>query len=205
MRIDLAATKTNLFRVRKTLALAHEGFELLDEKRRILINELNTIIHIAERLEGQTDDLLRQAYSLVDQAMVRMGRKRLEELSFSIDITHALSISQKRVMGVNVPTISLSTTQNPPYYSPREVSLVVDEVIAAFKAITVKLSELAEKKIAILRLTKEVQKTIRKVNALQKIYIPYYAEASKYISDRLDEESRDAFSMLKIIKERLRQ
>ena len=205
MRINLAATKSNLFRVKKTLALAHEGFELLDEKRRILINELNNIIHIAESLEYQTDELLREAYALTDQAMVLVGRKRLEALSFSVDITHALSISQKRVMGVNVPAIALVTTQNPPYYSPREVGLVVDEVIAKFKEVTEKLAELAGKKIAILRLAKEVQKTIRKVNALQKIYIPYYAAASKSISDRLDEESRDAFSMLKMIKERLRQ
>ena len=205
MRINLAATKTNLFRVKKTLSLAHEGFKLLDEKRRILINELNAIIDTAERLEREADELLREGYALVNRSVVLMGRSRLESLSFSIDITHVLSIAQKRVMGVNVPAIDLKTTQHPPYYSPREVNLIVDEVIAKFREIIAKLSGLAEKKIAILRLAKEVQKTIRKVNALQKVYIPYYAAASKYISERLDEESRDAFSMLKIIKERLRQ
>ena len=205
MRVNLAATKTNLLSVKKTLTLAHEGFELLDEKRRILINELNTIIHIAERLERETDALLTEGYALVDKAVVLMGRQRLEALSFSIDINHSLTIAQKRVMGVNVPAINLRTVENPPYYSPLEVSLIVDEIIAKFKEIIKKMAELAEKKIAILRLAKEVQKTIRKVNALEKIYIPYYASASKSISDRLDEESRDAFSMLKMIKARIRQ
>jgi V/A-type H+-transporting ATPase subunit D len=48
-----------------------------------------------------------------------------------------------------------------------------------------------------------VQKTVRKVNALEKIHLPFYRETLKYIAERLDEESRDAFSMLKNIKQKL--
>lgn len=204
MKVNLAATKTNLLKVKKSLALTHEGYELLDEKRKILIAELNTIIHIADQLERQVDEALAEGYRLVDKAIVTMGRKRLEELSFAIDIKNSLSISQKRVMGVSMPVIDLKVTENPPYYSPYEVSLYADEAILKFKEILRLISDLAEKKIAVLRIAKEVQKTIRKVNALEKIYIPYYEEALKFISDSLDEQSRDAFSMLKLIKKRLR-
>ncbi len=204
MKVNLAATKTNLLRVKKTLSLTHEGYELLDEKRKILINELNSIIHITERLEKQVDDALQEGYKLLDKAAVVMGRKRLEELSFSIDIKNSISVSQRRVMGVSIPLISLLTSEHPPYYSPYEVSLYVEEVISKFKDIVKLLAQLAEKKIASLRIAKEVQKTIRKVNALEKIYIPYYEESLKFIGDRLDEESRESFSMLKIIKKRLR-
>jgi V/A-type H+-transporting ATPase subunit D len=204
MKVNLAATKTNLLRVKKTLALTHEGYELLDEKRKILINELNTIIHITERLEKQVDDALQEGYRAVDKACVIMGRRRMEELSFSIDIKSSISISQRRVMGVSIPNIALQVIERPPYYSPYEVSLYVDEVIMKFKDIIKLLAQLAEKKIACLRIAKEVQKTIRKVNALEKIYIPYYEESLKFISDRLDEESRESFSMLKLIKKRLR-
>jgi len=59
---------------------------------------------------------------------------------------------------------------------------------------------LQKKKITLLRLAEEAQKTIRKVNALEKIHIPYYEDTVKYIADRIDEESRDSFSMLKLIK-----
>ncbi|MDD5155181.1 MAG: V-type ATP synthase subunit D [Candidatus Omnitrophica bacterium] len=204
MKVNLAATKTNLLRVKKTLTLTHEGYELLDEKRKILINELNTIIHITERLQKQVDEALQEGYRLVDNAIVVMGRRRMEELSFSIDIKNSISISQRRVMGVNIPVINLQTSDHPPYYSPYEVSLHVDEVILKFKDIVKSLAQLAEKKIASLRIAKEVQKTIRKVNALEKIYIPYYEESLKFISDRLDEESRESFSMLKLIKKKLR-
>lgn len=204
MKVNLAATKTNLIKVKKTLGLTHEGYELLDEKRKILISELNTIIHIADRLERQADEALGQGYKLVDKAAVVMGRKRVEELSFSMDIKNSLSISQKRVMGVTMPVIDLKAVENPPYYSPYEASLYVDEVILKFKEIVKLLAGLAQEKIAVLRIAKEVQKTIRKVNALEKVYIPYYEEALKFISDSLDEESRESFSMLKLIKKRLK-
>jgi len=200
MIIALAATKTNLLKVKKTLALTQEGYGLLDEKRRILLDELSSIIDRVDRYQEQVDSALAEAYSLVDKATVALGRKRMEELSFSVDIKSELSISQRRVMGVGVPVISLNVRDNPPYYSLHDVNLNVDEAISRFRDILKLLAALAEKKITLLRIAEEAQKTIRKVKALEKIYLPYYREAFKYIGDRLDEESRDAFAMLKLIK-----
>jgi V/A-type H+-transporting ATPase subunit D len=204
MKINIAATKTNLLKSKKLLSLTIEGHNLLDEKRRILINELTSIIHIVDKLQREVDAALQGAYGLVDKAVVLMGRKKLEELSFSIDIKTSLSISERRVMGVSLPVIGMSVKENPPYYSPHEVSFYVDEVIIKFKEILKLITQLAEKKIALIRIAKEVQKTIRKVKALEKIYLPFYEDSVKYISDRLDEDSREAFSMLKLIKERIR-
>ena len=203
MKINIAATKTNLLKSKKLLSLTQEGHALLDEKRRILINELTSIIHIVDRLQREVDSALHQAYSLVDKTVIIMGRKRLEEISFSIDIKTGLSISERRVMGVSLPVIDMKVRENPPYYSPHEVSFYVDEVIARFKEVLKLITQLAEKKIALIRIAKEVQKTIRKVNALEKIYLPFYEDSVKYITDRLDEDSREAFSMLKLIKERI--
>ncbi len=206
MKITLAATKSNLLKVKKSLALTQEGYELLDEKRRILLDELAGIIDSVDRYQAQVDSALAEAYGLVDKATVSLGRKRLEELSFSVDIKSELSISHRRIMGVAIPVINLSVKDNPPYYSLYEVNLNVDEAIARFKGIVKLLAALAEKKIALLRLAEEARKTIRKVKALEKVYLPYYREAFKYIGDRLDEESRDAFAMLKLIKrEKLKQ
>jgi V/A-type H+-transporting ATPase subunit D len=205
VKINIAATKTNLLKSKKLLSLTQEGHALLDEKRRILINELTSIIHIVDRLQREVDSALHQAYSLVDKTVIIMGRKRLEEISFSIDIKTGLSISERRVMGVSLPVIDMKVKENPPYYSPYEVSFYVDEVIARFKEVLKLITQLAEKKIALIRIAKEVQKTIRKVNALEKIYLPFYETSVKYIIDRLDEDSREAFSMLKLIKERIRE
>jgi len=206
MKVDLAATKTNLLKTKKSLALTAEGFDLLDEKRRILMAELTAVIDSVDQHQKEVDSALKEAYDLLDKVVVRTGRMRLEELSLAIDVKNSLDISQRRVMGVSVPVIELYTRENPPYYSSYDVNIYVDEVIQRFKSILKLLALLAEKKITLLRLAEEAQKTIRKVNALEKIYLPYYRQTLKSISDRLDEESREAFSMLKLIKkEKMRQ
>jgi V/A-type H+-transporting ATPase subunit D len=206
MKVDLAATKTNLLKTKKSLALTAEGFDLLDEKRRILMTELTAVIDSVDHHQKAVDNALKEAYDLLDKVVVRTGRMRLEELSLAIDVKTDLEISQRRVMGVSVPVIALSVRENPPYYSSYDVNIYVDEAIQRFKSVLKLLALLAEKKITLLRLAEEAQKTIRKVNALEKIYLPYYRQTLKSISDRLDEESREAFSMLKLIKKaKLRQ
>ncbi|MFA5430844.1 MAG: V-type ATP synthase subunit D [Candidatus Omnitrophota bacterium] len=203
MRVNVAATKTNLLKMRKSLDLTREGYELLDEKRRILINELTSLVRVMDRLQRQAYESLRLGYAALEQAVVAMGRRKVEELSLSVETEQTIRISQRRVMGVSLPVIDAKVKQNSPYFSCPGVSFYVDETITRFSSFVEILASLAEKKIAVLRLAREVKKTIRKVNALEKIYLPYYKDGVKYINDRLDEESRDAFSMLKIIKKNL--
>ena len=204
MKLNIAATKTNLLNIKKSLALTKEGYELLDEKRKILINELNSVIDIAEKLESDLNKLLKDAYATIDRGIVVMGRSRAESLSFAGGIKNELSISNRRVMGVDIPMIKLKITDNPPHHSPHGVSFYLEEAAVKFKEALKLIAQLAEKKIALLRISEEVFKTIRKVNALEKIYIPNYEDTFKNISERLDEEGRESFCMLKMIKARLR-
>jgi H(+)-transporting ATP synthase, vacuolar type, subunit D len=204
VKLNIAATKTNLLSVKKSLALTKEGYELLDEKRKILINELNAVIDIAENMEHDLNKMLKDAYATLDRGVVVMGRSRAEALSFAGGITNELSISNRRVMGVDIPMVKLKVTDNPPHHSPYGVSFYVEEATIKFKDALKLIAGLAEKKIALLRIAEEVFKTIRKVNALEKIYIPNYQDTFKNISERLDEEGRESFCMLKMIKARLK-
>ncbi|MFA5362686.1 MAG: V-type ATP synthase subunit D [Candidatus Omnitrophota bacterium] len=205
MKINIAATKTNLLNVKKSLEITREGYELLDQKRKILMSELSAIMHMADQLQAEFETALQKGYSLLDKAVVAAGRRKLEEISFSMDIKNDISLSQRKIMGVDIPVVSLVTLDHPPYYSPYDVSLSVEEVRLKFKEIVHLLAQVAEKRVALWRIARELQKTVRKVNALEKVYLPYYRNAFKYISERLDEESREAFSMLKLIKERMQQ
>ena len=201
---EIPATKSNLLKVKKQYSFIQEGHSLLDEKRKILMLELTSIVHVADKLQKDVDTALKQAYALVDKAAVMVGEKKLNELAMAVDIKNELSISGRAVMGVNLPMIRLNIRDNPPYYSALGVSMSVDEVIASFKEVMELLVRLAEKKIAFLRISRELQKTIRKVNALEKIHMPYYRANLKSITDRLEEESRESFFMLKLIKKRRR-
>lgn len=202
MKVNVPATKTNLFKMRKSLDLTREGHDLLDEKRRILLEELTALVDAVDRFQEESDNALRKAYAALDRSVVSMGRNRVEDISFSIDIKNELAITHRRIMGVHIPVIGLTVKERAPYFRSFDTSLSVDEAIRSFGEAVKVLAKLAEKKVALLRIAAEVQKTIRKVNALEKVYIPYYQEAVKYIGDRLDEESRDAFALLKMIKNR---
>ena len=85
MKLNIAATKTNLLIVKRSLELTREGYELLDEKRKILINELNAVIDIAENLESDLNKMLKDAYATIDRAVVVMGRSRAESLHQNLD------------------------------------------------------------------------------------------------------------------------
>ena len=171
MRLNIAATKTNLLSIKKSLALTKEGYELLDEKRKILINELNSVMDIVETLESDLEKMLKDAYATADRSLVVMGRAKAESLSFAGGIENELSISNRRIMGVDIPMVELKITDNPPHYSPYGVSFYLEETTVKFKKVLKLIAQLAEKRIALLRIAEEVFKTIRKVNALEKIYI----------------------------------
>jgi V/A-type H+-transporting ATPase subunit D len=205
MRVNIAATKTNLIRMKRGLSVTQEGYELLDEKRKILMVELASVIEDADKAQREADEMLKKAYEALEKAIVAMGRKKIEELSLSMDIQADLDISHRQVMGVSLPVIKVKVTENPPFYSPVGLHIMLDEAKARFAELLTLLASLAEERIALQRLAKEIQKTIRKVNALEKIHLPFYRDAVKYIGDRLDEETRDAFSMLKMIKGRLQK
>lgn len=202
MKVAVAATKSNLLKMKRSLELTREGHGLLDEKRKILLEEMTALVDSVDRHQRQVEELLRLAYAQMQQARIGMGSSRLRDVSLAVNIRYEISISHRRIMGVYIPVISLDVKENAPFFRSLETSLSVDESMAKFKEVVAALAKLAEKKIALLRIAAEVSKTIRKVNALEKVYIPRYTGTVKYIAERLDEESRDSFALLKMIKKR---
>ena len=106
-------------------------------------------------------------------------------------------------MGVMLPVVETGFSEHPPYYSFQGTSSVVDTAVEKFKEALSLLGRMAELKISISRLASEVQKTIRKVNALEKIAIPELDETLRHIQDRLEESERDMFVLMKMVKARL--
>jgi len=106
-------------------------------------------------------------------------------------------------MGVILPVVETEFTEHPPYYSPMGTSFWIDNSIKFFREALELLGKLSELKISVLRLANEVKKTIRKVNALEKIAIPDLKEAVRYIESRLEENERDMFILMRMVKDNL--
>jgi len=202
-KYEVAPTKTNLLRLKSEYELAKEGYELLDQKRNILLLELMGLVDTAERMEIELKNLLIEAYNALQEAVKTNGRIKLYFISNSINISHNIYTSTRKVMGVTLPVLDVSFSDNPPYYSLVETTFWVDEAVRLFKKVLELISKLAQVRISLLRLANETKKTIRKVNALEKIAIPDYIETIKFLEDRFEEIEREEFALLKLIKERL--
>ncbi|MBX7257310.1 MAG: V-type ATP synthase subunit D [Candidatus Hydrogenedentes bacterium] len=202
-RYELAPTRTNLLRLKGDLAFALEGYELLEQKREILMSELKRVTDRAVEAQRTVDAELEKAYRALREAKTAVGNIGIESAACAINMTTELHVHERHVMGVAIPTVEMAITESPPHYGPTLTSAWTDEAANRFRSALEALTVLAETRIAVVRLAREIQKTIRRVNALEKIFIPDYRETKKYVEDALEEADRGALSLLKLVKEKL--
>ncbi|MBA7692761.1 V-type sodium ATPase subunit D [subsurface metagenome] len=202
-QLNVAPTKTNLLKLREELKFAQLGYELLDQKRNILIIELLNLIDQTIDFQNRVEEALSQAYRTLEEAVLRMGKLKVQNLVSVVNIETNIHIRTRRIMGVSIPIVDTDFNEKSPYFSLIGTSFWIDSSLDAFKSALKLLGKLAELKISVLRLAREVRKTIRKVNALEKIAIPDLRDTVSYIESRLEENERDMFALMKIVKERL--
>lgn len=204
-RYEIAPTRSNLIMLKGDLALAHEGHELLEQKRQILLLELKELLAGAAGAQRKVDEELAAAFEALRRARIASGDASVYSAARAVNVVPGILLTEKRIMGVSIPGGEFSLEDNPPYYGMQSTSVWTDEAVARFKRALRAIAELAESRIAVVRLARAIQKTIRRVNALEKILIPDYEETLKYIQDALEEADRQAFSNLKLVKEHLKK
>jgi V/A-type H+-transporting ATPase subunit D len=200
---NVTPTKTNLLKLKEELKFARQGYELLDQKRNILVVELLTLVDQASDYERKVQDGMVVAYAALQEAAMAMGKSKAAMLSSAVNIESSITLRQRRVMGVSLPVVETSFVDHSPYFSPLDSSVWVDRTVKEFQEALKLMGRFAELKASIMRLAAEVRKTIRKVNALEKVAIPDLTESVHYIQNRLEENERDMFSLMKLVKNRL--
>ena len=202
-QLDYAPTKTNLLQLRNDLKFAQQGYELLDQKRNILIIELLAMVDQAADFQRRVENTIAKAYEALEETVFDMGKLKVQYLTGAVNISTEITIRSRRVMGVSLPVIETEFREHAPYYSPMGTSFWVDSSLSLLKEALKLLGKLSELKISVLRLANEVKRTVRKVNALEKIAIPNLKETVHYIEGRLEENERDMFVLMKMVKENL--
>ncbi|HPC35061.1 MAG TPA: V-type ATP synthase subunit D [Candidatus Marinimicrobia bacterium] len=202
-RIKLVPTKSNLLKLKRDLSFAQEGYELLEQKRQVLVSQLMPMVNEAIAAHEKMDTALREAYSALQNAIISNGKSTVKSMARAVQIKSDIQIYNLRVMGVTVPKVEVEIQDDAPYYSAGNSSFWIDESIFRFKQILEAMGRFAELRVSLLRLAQEVRKTQRRVNALEKISIPDYQETIKFISDSLEESERGTLTSLKYIKEHL--
>ncbi len=202
-RIKLVPTKSNLLKLKRDLSFAQEGYELLEQKRQVLVSQLMAMVNEAIVAHEKMDTALREAYSALQNAIISDGKSTVKSMARAVRIESDIQIYNLRVMGVTIPKVEVEIEDDAPYYSAGNSSFWVDESIFRFKQILEVMGRFAELRVSLLRLAQEVRKTQRRVNALEKIAIPDYQETIKFISDSLEESERGTLTSMKYIKEHL--
>lgn len=193
-------TKGNLILAKNSLALARQGYDLMDKKRNILMREIMGLISQASDIQGEIDKTFREAYALLQKANIEMGIHLVEEISFSVPVEESVRIKTRSVMGTEIPLVEYKPKGQIPTYAFYSTTHSLDEAKIAFekvKDLTIRLSMIEN---AAIRLATNIKKTQKRANALKNITIPMYESLTKSIQNALEEKDREEFTRLKVIK-----
>ena len=193
-------TKGNLILAKNSLALARQGYELMDKKRNILIREMMDLIDKASDIQSQIDTTFRTAYAALQKANVRLGIHVVDEISHSVPVENSIRIKTRSIMGTEIPLVESDESPTMPTYAYYRTSQALDEAKAAFdkvKQLTIQLSMIEN---SAYRLATNIKKTQKRANALKNITIPTYEVLTKSIQEALEEKEREEFTRLKVIK-----
>jgi V/A-type H+-transporting ATPase subunit D len=199
-RLDVAPTRRNYLDIERTLERVQEGHDVLEQKRQILVTELMSQVEAARRIKEQVDEAMEKAYDALRDAALQSGLAGLRRESLAVRMKHALTVSSHSVMGVPVPGIECEPEEFGLQYGLLAGGSHSDRVMKRFLEALPLVAELAEVENAVIRLAREVRRTQRRVNALEKTYIPLYKESLKYIEEALAERQREEFIVLRKVK-----
>jgi V/A-type H+/Na+-transporting ATPase subunit D len=204
-KLDLAPTKSNLLLLRKQLAFAEEGYDLLEQKRQILIFELMSRLARAQQAEQRVAAALAAARAALAEATLDIGSAALDHAALGVSPDQCVELAEQHLMGLRLPrlTMPLATAAVP--YGIGGTSASTDAARRRFLELLPLLAELAELENAVLRLARELRKTQRRCNALSKNFLPAYRESITYIAGTLEERERESFILFKMIRDRLAQ
>jgi V/A-type H+/Na+-transporting ATPase subunit D len=196
-RLPLSVNKSNLLRLEEELTFASDGLELLDEKKEALMVHISVLSSKAERVRARLSGALKEIYRHLHEALLMHGRLACERASLAVKAGEEVEVREKSFMGVALPVVRISLPRLLPSYGFLETGLSMDAVRESVHQGLQIIAELAEIEVGLFRLVTEIKKTIKRINALENIYIPLYQATIKHIEESLEEKEREFLFQLK--------
>ncbi len=193
-------TRSELLAMKKRTKLAEKGHKLLKEKRDVLVVEFFNIVKDAKTITGELTESIKTSYEKLIRTEAVMGPSEVESIASGVEEIGEVRIEEKNIMGVHVPKLEVEIPKAKMTYGPALTSPVLDETMDNFGESLRKIIEYVEVGESARRLSEEIKKTKRRVNALEYIVLPRLDNTQKYIQMRLDELERENFFRLKTIK-----
>lgn len=198
------ATRMELIKVKLRIQLANKGHKLLKQKRDFLVMEFLSLLGEMKDLRRQFNEQMKKSFTSLAVAQSYHSIFELERQALFINEVKSVSIGKRNVMGVKIPVIKKFSPEREigeRGYSIIGSSAKIDAVSSDFEKALDLIIQIAESEISIKKLLTEIEKTKRRVNALEYSIIPGLEDQMRDISFRIDEMERDNFVTLKTLKE----
>ena len=203
MASNVKPTRSELLQVKKKIKLADSGYKLLKKKRDGLVVEFFNVLKKARNTRQELVLEYTKALRTINIARAVDTDLQIKSVSMSIKREPYIELETKNIMGVKIPSITSQSVQKSLFergYGVLGASSKIDEAAESYETVVEKVMLAVEIEITLKRLLKEIERTKRKVNALEQITIPRLKDDASYIRLRLEEMERENFSRLKMLK-----
>ncbi len=201
-------TRMELTRIKRRLVTARRGHKLLKDKRDEMVRQFIGLVRENATLRKEVERELTQSLRGFALARAVMDGQAMEEAVLYPARNAAITMGTRNVLSVHVPTITVdqkSLEETVLSYGFAETSAELDDAIARLAALLPKLLRLAEIEKSCNLLADEIEKTRRRVNALEYVMIPQFQDTIRSITMKLDENERGALTRLMKVKDMIAQ
>lgn len=202
MTQDVKPTRSELLKFKRQIKLAKSGHSLLRKKRDGMILEFFEILKKAKTLRQELVEEYKIAFGKMNIARALEGDLKIKSIAMAIKEIADISLETKNIMGVKVPKIQSSEIKKAFMKRGYGVynSSAIDETAAAYEKVVEKIILAAEVETSMRKLLNEIEKTKRRVNALEFVVLPRLEDVSAFITLRLEEMERENIFRMKRIK-----
>lgn len=202
-------TRMVLNQLKGRLKTARRGHKLLKDKRDELMRQFMDIVKLNKQLRTRVEEGLTGAFAALQVASSIMSPEMLEQALLYPRQSVELGLTYKNIMSVNVPRYSFHTKNNDPAeiypYGFAQTSGELDDALDNMARVFEDMLELAQVEKTMQLLAEEIEKTRRRVNALEYVMIPELEGNIKYISMKLEENENSTKVRLLKVKEMVLQ
>ena len=200
-------TRMELTRLKSRRTTAIRGHKLLKDKRDELMRQFLEVVQKNKELREKVEKSLLEAHSAFTVASAVMSPEMLEQALALPRQEVSLDMRYNNIMSVNVPAYTFHMKNEDPSeiysYGFAQTSGELDDALTALSGVLADMLELARIEKTMQLLAQEIEKTRRRVNALEYVMIPQYETNIKYISMKLDENERSTTARLMKVKDML--
>ena len=197
-----APTKANLFKAQHDLRFATQGCELLHQKRDVLVMELMSVSAAFAGTELALRDAMSAAFESFVPAYIGCGREAMDRIFTAATEEVSLKVAERGVMGARVPEVALQSGGDSLFPGLLDASAAMDGAVAAMREVMESLTRYVETVATIWRLATEIEKTQRRINAIENVFIPESNATVAWIKSVMEENDREELFRRKLLKSR---